>query len=155
MNRKSKIIAVLLVLVLGVVFVISVIYTHSRKPKQLVALRMVANQPLTNTRQTFHIINAGQSPIMCPDSWYLEFKDGTIQNLSFAPTGDVRVAAGSTGLVFILKPTATPWRLGTFYYEEDFVLEAKVRLGQSGLHPMLPSSATTVQGFRALSEWVE
>ena len=128
---------------------------HGSVPENEVLLRHRSGNSADDSLLSFEVVNHGDFPIVCPDSWYLEFKDGSTTNLSLAPSGDVRVNAGSTGTVSIPKPVSTkPWRLGASYYEEDVVFDVKVRIDQSSLKSYLPASASSVRGKVALSDWV-
>jgi len=155
--KPRTIIAALIVIVgLTLIFRARVLRDTVSSPRPEVSLKLRANQPLTNSLLCFEVINDGSSPIMCPDGWFVELQDGTIQNLSLAPSGDVRVIPASTGVVWIPKPTnAMPWRLGSSYYGEDIVFDVKVRIDQSPMKQQLPSSLSRVQGKTALSDWIE
>ena len=155
--QPRTVIAALIVIV-GLVLILRarMLRDPAPNPRPEVSLKLRANQPLTNALLCFDVINDSSSPIMCPDSWYVELQDGTIQKLSLAPSGDVRVVQGSTGIVWIPTPTNNiPWRLGSGYYSEDIVFDVKVRVDQSPMKQQLPSTLSRVQGSTALSDWIE
>jgi hypothetical protein len=154
MKLQTKTIILLLGLVLVAILAVWITRKNTAEPKPLLTLRLQEVQSATGTQLSFDVVNHGQSPIMCPDSWFLEFKDGTVRNLSLAPNGDVRVNPGATATVSIPRPTNTmPWRLGTHFYEEDLVFEAKVRVDRSPVKSVLPAGASRVQGKVAVGDW--
>lgn len=114
-----------------------------------------AMQDFTNVF-TFEIVNNGRFPIMCPDTWSLLFDDSTVQRLSLPETGNLRVQPGKAGTLAITNPAAThSWRLVANYYFEDYVFDVKVKIDQSALKNVLPSSFSCVRGQNVMSDWIK
>ena len=126
MKRRTVIAGSIVIVGLAMILVAWMLRDPAQNLQPEVLLRLRGDQFPTNALLCFEVVNESSSPIMCPDGWFVELQDGTIQNLSLAPSGDVRVIPASTGVVWIPKPTNTmPWRLGSSYYSEDIVFDVK------------------------------
>ncbi|XOV69410.1 MAG: hypothetical protein ACFHW5_11880 [Verrucomicrobiota bacterium] len=156
-NKRIAKVVVFLTLILLIFYLLAyLISTANSSSVQAVMLKKSKNQPPTNSHLNFDFVNNGTSPIMCPDSWFMEFQDGTVTNISLAPVGDLRVSPGSTGNVSIPKPLiGTRWRLKAFFYEEDTAFDIKVRIDQSSMKNYLPPIASSVRGQAAYSDWIK
>jgi hypothetical protein len=156
MSWKKATFIVLFVLVLIFMLVAWIISRSTASPKPEVFLQVRAAPAHAGASLSFDVINKGQSSIMCPDTWGLEFADGTVQMLSLPATGNIRVSPAGTGSITISIPTnKLPWRLVANYYVEDLGFEAKVLVDRSPLKGALPPSASRVQGKVAVSDWFE
>lgn len=159
MKGITKVSICIALLVLCMVFAVWMLFDRASNPAptptQVVLLRHSGGETPDNSHLSFDFVNNARSPIVCPDSWSLEFQDGTRANLSLAPLGDIRVSPRSTNTVSIPKPRSVkPWRLRADYYEEDIVFDVKVGIDGSPLKQHLPSSASTVHGKFVVSDWV-
>jgi hypothetical protein len=142
-------------LLVWVVLVVMMVVERRAAPANAVVLQQNASRTIVDSLLSFDLVNNGDVPIMCPDSWFLEFEDGSTTNLSLFPAGDVRVPPGSTGTISFPRPATTNrWRLRASYYDEGVVFEVKVQLDQSSLKQHLPSGATRVRGKTTSSEWI-
>ena len=155
MKGSAKRLICLVLVAFCAVLVAVMLVERGAVPANGVLLQESASQMGADSLLSFDLANNGAVPITCPDSWYLEFEDGSTTNLSLAPSGDVRVAPGSTGTITFPKPETTrPWRLGASYYEEDVVFDVKVQVDQSSFKTHLPLSASRVRGKIVFSDWI-
>jgi hypothetical protein len=146
----------LFVLVLVFMLAAWIIPRTTSSPVPEVFLQVRAAPAHAGASLSFDVINKGRSTIVCPDSWRLEFEDGTVQMLSLPATGNIRVSPAGTGAITIPMPTnKMPWRLVAIYYVEDLGFEAKVLVDRSPLKGALPPSASQIRGKVAVGDWIK
>jgi hypothetical protein len=158
-RKKVKFVAGALALTISIILAVLVMRKNP-DPRAIsisgVSLELSRDQDRDGKKLRFEFVNKRSSPIVCPDSFYVEFPDQKMTNLSLAPVGDVRINPGATGTVSIPKPAmATKWRLGASFYEENLVFDAKVLIGQSPLKNQLPSDFSNVRGMSVVSDWIQ